>query len=387
MRSCDVGATKRSRWDIGLFAFTPKEAVIVGLAAAVVQVGKAIARVSPADVDFAIFHLTTQRFLNGVRMYSGEHVDFTPPLFHALIWPLATLDARSAFIVWTLANLALAWLVMRIILHEVPDVWARHRYWMLAACVVNAAGVQATLRLGQVSWLVAIMIACAWRAARSSRWAAVGCWTGLAIAFKPFLLLALPVFLVRRRWTAVAVCLPAIALSCFIGIAVFGWTSFTDWIGNLRTVPGPKYLTYFLNASWPGVAARAHLPPIFAIVGSGVLVAVLLWRVRFANEDDSWLLLLIASLLVSPLGWIYYQPMLIGPALAVVISGRIPHPWWFTAAWMFPPIGRTFLQQESVAVAVSLGSIYFWGLFAAFVVLAIAARADDPAHADAPLAR
>src|SRR5262249_38051930 len=134
----------------------------------------------PGQMDFAIFQQTMRRFLDGQRMYSTGSVDSTPPVFHLLLLPVARLDPRIGFVLWTGANVAVAWLVFRIVLRGLPDAWTRR--WVIAAWVVNCAGAQMALRLGQVSWLLALVVTAAWLAARSSRWVSAGVWTGIAIA-------------------------------------------------------------------------------------------------------------------------------------------------------------------------------------------------------------
>jgi hypothetical protein len=354
----------------GFLDFTAEELFIAGVVTAVVQFCTAFwYGVTPAQLDFSIFQRTTERFLEGLRMYSADAFDFTPPLFHVLLVPLAHVEPRIAFVLWTAANIALAWIVLRMVLHALPGAWPLR--WVIAAWVINAAGVQMTLRLGQVSWLVALLVTCAWLSARSSRWVAAGIWMGVAIAFKPFLLVALPVFVVRKRWKTLAVCVPTIVACCGLGVVLFGWLAFTDWIGNLRGTPDPTYAMHFLNASWLGVMARARLPYLVGYVLSGLTIAVMLWRARSSGEDEAWLLLLIAAILASPVGWVYYQPMLLGPALALALSGRLPHARWVALTCFIPALSRNLFQQGPAFVAVTLGSIYFWGFLLALVGLVV----------------
>ncbi len=94
----------------------------------------------------------------------------------------------------------------------------------------------------------------------------------------------------------------------------------------------------------------------------------MLWRVRSSDEDTAWLLLLLAAILASPVGWVYYQPLLVGPGVALALSGRFPQFRWIAVTCVVPGL-RTTLFQGSPLVALTLGSVYFWGLLAAFVGL------------------
>lgn len=347
--------------------FSPTEWIIVGVVTALVQFGTAFVYGIGTETDFAIFQRSTARFVDGRAMYSPDAFDFTPPLFHVLLLPLAHVDPRIGFVLWTAANVVLAWLVVGVILRSVPGAWTRRG--VIVAWIVNAAGTQMTLRLGQVTWLVALLVTLAWLAARSSRWIAAGLWAGVAVAFKPFLLVVLPVFAVRRRWTALAVCGASAIACCGLSVLVFGWGSFEGWLGNLRATPDPGYAVHFLNASWVAVVSRARAPHVIATLLSAATLLAMAWRARTSDEDATWLILSIASLLASPVGWVYYEPMMLGPALALALDGRIGVLRWAAPALVFPALSSSLFQYGSPIVAATLGSIYFWGLVGVFVAL------------------
>lgn len=357
----------RDAWESGRFPFRPQEAVLAGIVTAVVQFATAFQYGIAKESDFAIFLRTAERFVDGRRMYSPSDVDFTPPHFHVVLLPLAHVDPGIAFVLWTTVNAVLAWMVLRLVLRGVPGAWERR--WLIAGCVANAAGVQMTIRLGQVSWLVASLVTLAWLSARSSRPLASGLYAGLAIAFKPFLLVLVPVFIVRKQWRTLAGCVFTILMSLGLGVAVFGIEPLNDWVANLRLTPDPSYVTHFLNASWAGVVMRGHLPYAMVSMLAAATILVMLWHARSSDEDKAWLLAGIAALLASPVGWIYYQPVLLGPAVAVALSGRLTHVRWIVLASVIPGLSRTAFQQSGVVVALTLGSIYFWSFFAVFTQL------------------
>jgi hypothetical protein len=361
-------ATSAPRHQRGFFEFTAVEGFLVGVTSAIVQFGSAfVYGITPTQNDFPIFQQTTRRFLDGQRMYSAASVDFTPPLFHVFLLPLANLVPWVAFVIWTAVNMSAAWFVFRKVLRALPD--ARAHRWTIAAWVVNAAGVQMTLRLGQVSWLVALLVTSAWLSARSSRWVAAGAWTGAAVALKPFLLLAIPVFAVRRQWKALAMSIATVLGCCALSALLFGWPAFTDWIANLRQTPEPMYAMHFLNASWLALMARARLPYMLGSVLSIITIALMLWRVHSTNEDETWLLVSITALLVCPIGWVYYLPMLLGPAVAIGISGRYAGLRWVAPTCIVPCLSARFLQDGYAPLAITFGSIYFWGFLLAFVYI------------------
>jgi hypothetical protein len=347
------------------FKFNATKCLVVGITTAVVQFYAALWFGVASETDFAIFHGTTSRFLDGLQMYSAASVDFTPPLFHALLLPLSRLDVRIAFTIWTAANVAVACFVLRQIIRAVPGAHT-HRL-VIAACVANAAGIQMTIRLGQVSWMVALLVTSAWLAARSSRWLSSGAWMGVGIAFKPFLLVGIPVFLVRRQWKALASCVFTVVACSLTSVLLFGWVAFSDWINNLCAVPDPVYATHFLNSSFVALVSRAHAPYFVGSALSGLTIVAVLWRARTADEDETWLLLLTAAILASPVGWVYYQPMLLGPAIALALSGRLTHVRWIAVGCFVPALSKTMFQHGNAIVALTLGSVYFWGLLFLYI--------------------
>ena len=166
-------------------------------------------------------------------------------------------------------------------------------------------------------------------------------------------------------------CLATIAACCGLSLVVFGRVPFLDWTANLRAIPEPGYATHFLNASWVGVVSRAHAPYLAGTLLSGATIAVMLWRVRSRDEDEAWLLLSIAAILACPIGWIYYQPMLLGPVVALALGGRLTHLRWVALTCLVPPLSRNMFQHGSVLIALTLGSVYFWGFLAVFVNLVL----------------
>jgi len=150
-------------------------------------------------------------------------------------------------------------------------------------------------------------------------------------------------------------------------VVLFGREAFADWLGNLRVVPDPVFATHFLNASWVAFVSRTNGPYLAGLVLSAATIVVMLWRVRTTDEDESWLLLLLASILASPVGWVYYQPILIGPAVALALGGRLKHLRWVALTCIVPALGKHLFQGGPMIVALTVGSVYFWGLLTVFL--------------------
>lgn len=344
---------------------TLTQAGIIGGALLLAHLVRALGALDPDHLDFSIFYIAARGWLHGEPLYSPQWpsplVNYNPPHFHLLVLPLAALPLPAAFLAWTAGSGVLAALTARLAIHESGAEWTRHDRLVLIAGILTSAGVGAALRLGQLSWYLAVMMTLAWRSARRGSWLACGAWLGLSIGLKPFLLLFLPVLVIRGRWVAAGVSLLAAAGSIVAGGIVFGWPALEAWLTLLRTSAPPHQTVYFINASWTAVVSRSGLPLVLAALGSFAIAAVTILTARTADEDRAWLLTTVAALLASPLGWIYYTPLLLGPLVALAHEGRLPA--WAWRLWpllAFPSFSRDAFQWAPL-FAVSLGSIYAWG--------------------------
>ena len=93
--------------------------------------------------------------------------------------------------------------------------------------------------------------------------------------------------------------------------------------------------------------------------------------------DRAFALLLVAAILISPLGWIYYMPVAAGPIAAIVFAQerRGPWTWWSVLLgviaiagfyWPHPLLGA--MQPNRWATLV-FTSAYFWASLAAWTWL------------------
>jgi alpha-1,2-mannosyltransferase len=366
--------------------------------------------------DFRVFYYSTQAWLDGQDMYGptpatsvpvgdGRYHDLwnmNPPHFHLLVLPFTALPLGQAMAAWVVVNVALLVCCIAAITRALNVRWTvPGALWATFASVIFSAtcGLVAT---GQVTWIIMVPVTFAWAAAREGRWPRAALLLGTAASIKPFLGVFLLYFALRRQWKLVLLMLRAGAAWAVVGVAVFGLDAQWRWIETLRAVDWPwapmnsslaGFLTRVLsdNPFVPHLVDAPRLIGPLAVAGSLVLAFVTyrrLMRDRAAAAgavDSVFAALLILALLVSPLGWIYYLWLPVGPLLAL---------FWFSAR----PLGartRAFLLvsapglvwplypfiwfRDSPWAAVSIAAIYFWtalGLWSA-VVLA----PERPPHA------
>lgn len=354
-----------------VMSLSSRDACVLGGSLLAVQVAKGFASLDINHSDFFMYYLSALQARTGRPMYvleTGELFrNHTPPHLEALVVPFTFLPPAAAYLAWSVLMLACAWLTLRIVVREV----AVDR-WTLAAWLLNASGVQLALRVGQCSWLVALPVTLAWREARDRRWIRSALWAGTAIALKPFLLVLLAAYLLRGQWRALAASVLMVAAWLAVGVMLFGLANTVGWLSVLSVPPKVSFFTHAVNASIMGFVARAGLPLIIGTVLSLSLLLVTAARAWRMETDRAWLLLLTAALLASPLGWISYLPLLVGPLVAVArVSSR--GLLAFGVLMLLPAFGAEAFAGSAL-VNLTLGSAYGWGLIALW---------SSPANADA----
>ena len=346
--------------------------------------------------DFGIFYDATRDFLAHRDMYASGH-DLNPPHLHLLLVPLAVLQPAAAFAVWGVLSLGCLIASLWFILREAKIAPTRWHLAFCAVAVISSAATSAVIVNGQLSWILMLPVTLAWVAARRSRWAPAGALVGAALTVKPFLLIVLAYFILARRWRALAFATAAAAACLTVGVILFGVSPYLGWIRALR---GVSWTYLPINASLMGFLTRTFTdtsslePPHFGalvvwtslvrplwIAGAGVLGLGTLAALRLddapASVDRSFALLLVASLLISPLGWVYYAWFPLGPAVAATST------WWkrrdlsrhllcAVLGIAFCPVLATMLFQPHGWATATLGSVYFWGLSALWLALIIA---------------
>lgn len=319
--------------------------------------------------DFRSFYSSAVAWRHGSDPYvqpasAGPNANMNPPAFVALFSPLAVLPIWPATVAWlafnVLAFLLSLWLVARE-LGRPPT-----RNWIIVT--VAFAGSQSQISLGQVAWLCMLPATLCWRDWRRGLDARAGLWLGLLVAIKPIFLPVLGIALLRPRWRLLSSALATIGVISLFGGMACGWDAYPSWLRAGATV---GWYALPLNASLRGVFARLGASP--ALVGAWWLsVAALLWATakvlapKQASVDGQLAAGFLTSLLVSPLGWVYYIPVAIGPLLGVLDLRRLSWWQWLGLAGLFWPVGLAWApvasQLQQTPWNATVGSLYFVGL-------------------------
>jgi hypothetical protein len=357
--------------------------------------------------DFGKFYYATRYLLAGGDGYAPspatlvkvsatearQFLDMNPPHFHLLLVPLASLQPAVALGLWFAASLASLALAVRVVVNELSlgpcDTRCAAWLGLAAATFVGTGTVCVT---GQLVWLLMWPVALFWREYRRRRWATAGLLLGLLLSVKPFLVPVLALFVPGGRRRGLLACAAAGAACYAAGLAAFGLESHLAW---LRALGAADWSWPVMNASMLSVLSRALSPhPMLAhaanrpelagpfwLAASGLVLGatfVQLWLTR-PSADHAVLLLLSSSLLVSPLGWVYYGWFLLPPLAALWRSGFRSRQGWLLAPAVvasFWPLAATRLGQPSPWATLVFGSVYAWGLLAFWAVVLRDCRAS-----------
>ena len=306
----------------------------------------------PAN-DFGRPLMATQEFLQGrdmygetkavVFQYSPETVirlwDLNPPHSHFLYLPLAVAPSWLALPAWYVLSGLCLYGSIGITVSEIGiGLTPRRKQWMIVGLMsFSAMGV--AVAMAHMSFPLMLLVTLAWRNARHGRWGKAGSWLGLALSIKPFLLIFVPYLVLKGCWRGVAAVGLTTGLAFLVGLLVFGLESHRSWLRVISRADSWAWLP--LNASLYGIMSRVLMKnplftPMVTLEPSLVRVVwlalgipaglVALYR-TFTDPvsegtDRAFGILLVSAVLLSPLGWIYYFWLPVGPIVATV------HAWW-----------------------------------------------------------
>lgn len=306
---------------------------------------------SNIKTDYTTFYSSLQLLLEGKNIYTPvpiNSLDFidiptmtrdtlypnlNPPIFTLLFSPLGLLPYEASFWVWFLLSLAFGLSAVAAVWHAMgrPNHDAMLALALLLLCYFPTF---ASTLLGQTSLLVFMLVAGGWMLAREGRDRSGGVLLGLALAMKIFLGLFLVFFLAQRRWRLLAWMLASFAACWMLGLFALGPEAYGEYVRMLQSI---TWHSSNWNASAYGFFTRIfggseNVPLIdsqplgLALYGclSLLLVAGIIRHPRPGPDQDASLgfdlgfsFTLVASLLIAPLGWMYYFQLLLIPFLVL----------------------------------------------------------------------
>ena len=273
----------------------------------------------PYVIDFRLFYLEGAAWLAHKPLYSGVNaLNMNPPSLTVLLFaPLALIPYRAAQILWFVLSVAAVAGSLRTIARALR--LSFEQTLQAAALLILMHGSLQAWAIGQLTWPVLLYpLTRAWVSYRDGRFGATGAWLAPAIVAKPplaLLALALPA----------GVWIPAGAISGSVTLATAAFTGLGPWRAWLHAGGQVNWLARPFNLSLWGVAARFTGPKArigdlsIAWIAAVLLVGLAGWWLagRERSADRRMFYAGLWSLLMSPLGWGYYLPLVAGPAVAI----------------------------------------------------------------------
>lgn len=338
------------------------------LLAAAVLVSVYILHVGREMTDFGVCYQGGQRILRGETLYreADGHLQYKYSPASALFFaPLAILPYGTAKVIWYGLEFVFLAGIFVLSLRALPNPNKRVVPILLWTSLIELKFLAREIELGQVNlFILFLLVSMVYLLLRNKENFAGGVW-GISLFFKPYALVFLPYFFVKRRFrvlaTGFAVILTGLVLpALFYGIRG-NLTVLGEWPATLsKSTSGlldsfdNASLFGFLYKTFPSLPERT-ISAILGVILLGLAFAVLLLIKRGREVgiprppetlESAFLLILIP--LFSPLGWNYNYLYSI-PAVILIM-----------AAWhQFRPLLKIILVINFLAVSTSV--IEVWG--------------------------
>ncbi|MDP8905858.1 MAG: DUF2029 domain-containing protein [Chloroflexota bacterium] len=276
--------------------------------------------------DYAAYHAAAQRILETGTPYQPETLAgpfrpgplglylYSPPPA-VFFTPLTGLPRETATLVWLALRLAILGLTCALM----PVSWPV-RLFMFGIAGLSWPVVRDSV-LGNISLVVTFFAVLGWRFLdRPAGGAAVAA----AVALRPTMALVLGWWLIRGHWRPLVGFLAAGVAMLLLTLPFVGLSGWLDYVAVLRNV---SFEGVVRNLSLGGFATSLGWPPWAAGVAQAAGYAAAINAVLLSLRRDrelSYVVTVVATLLLSPLLWDHYLTHLLVPAAFLVARGQ----WW-----------------------------------------------------------
>jgi hypothetical protein len=294
--------------------------------------------------DFLSYDLAVRRFFDGGILYD-QSFDYTgafglfyyPPPFVLLAAPLAVLDPAAA--AWIFTVLLMVTYAAAVAILPV----SRNIRWVILLLGGLSWPLVYAIKLGQVGPIILLTFAIGWRWMEQPWRLGAAIAVGTAIKIQPALLFGWALLTGRRR--SVLLGLAVFGVLALLATIVAGPSSWVDQATLLARVSKPIDTPHNFT---PGrMAFEAGLGQAAAwaiqIANWALVAAVVVWATFRCTPVASYLAVVIASQLISPILWDHYALMLLLPVAWLVSRGHrwavlIPLATSVPAIAVIPPI-------------------------------------------------
>lgn len=339
-------------------------------------------RIQPRMADFVVNYKAGARMSWGESLYRAEdgHYQFKYPPFAAFLYlPLAALPLPIAKAVWFSLILAASAGCFFLSLRLARDKTAPPAWWSCVPLFVLGRYFLRELQLGQINALITFLLlgmagllAAAENMDSSRAETGAGLLWGFSVALKPYALIFLPYFILKKKARPLAAGLAGLALAFLMPALFYGlqgdWTVHGEWVRSLSRST-PQLLTSQDNVSLLAMFTKWTGRPDLALrlwtLGLVLLVVLMFVIIRKGREIEKPAalecgLLLLLIPLVSPLGWDY---TFLSSVLALTLVCRSFNNYRLGA--------RLFLGAVLLFIPLSLYDLLGRRLYARFMSLSI----------------
>jgi hypothetical protein len=272
--------------------------------------------------DFLAYHVAVQRLFDGQPLYDttfqavkGWGLFYYPPPFLPLVLPFGWLEATAATWAWVVMSIA-AFLVG---VGLMPV--SRTIRWIIVLLAGLSWPFVYAIKLGQVGPVLFLLFAAGWRWLDDPARLGLTGALGAAIKIQPGIVFGWA--LLTRRWRAIGVGIVVLGVLSGIATILAGAAAWTDFLALMRQVvdpirternltPGALLYRFGLDA---GLAALVQLTTMVAVAG------IVIFASFRATSEASYMVVVIASQLVSPILWDHYAMLLLLPVAYLLSAG------------------------------------------------------------------
>jgi len=318
--------------------------------------------------DFLSYDSAVRRFLGGGILYDQSFTEtgafglfYYPPPFVLLAVPLTLLQPAAA--AWAFTAILLVTFAAAV---AVIPVSPRVRWVVLLLGGMSWPLVYA-IKLGQVGPILLFLFAIGWRWMDRPWRIGTATAIGIAIKIQPALILGWALLTGRRR--AVLTGLAVFAVLAIAATVVAGPSSWIDQATLLARVSKPIDTPHNYTPGRIAFEAGASQAVAWAVqIANWLLVAVVvLYAIRRTPPVASYLAVVIASQLISPILWDHYALMLLLPVAWLLSRGQ----WW---AIVIPLVTSVPLVGITPPVAYPVA---FW---VTLIAVVLAGRSEQHAY-------
>lgn len=278
-------------------------------------------------------------YLNLSEFTEYEHMTPHTPFMGMLLSPFGLLDYKTAALLWAIVEIACLLGALALLCRWWDGNSSLSRIALLSGFAIGWLPVFDDLWSGQIGLLILLLFTGAWLALRGGNDEKGGALLGALFALK---LMAWPLLfflLLRRRWRALVAASAVVILVHLAAMVVMGvdpvaecylragpqvaklyrthtmnlsaWTwgqrLFGDWGWAIHTAP--------LRRSQSLASALTYLAPFF------VAVASIVTALRARSFDAAFSILLLAGMVLNPVGWQHYFALALIPIFIVAKKG------------------------------------------------------------------